>query len=117
MLQFLREYGQLGVLGRVATKIVSSTEDELAMLTHSLWKQSVLEMKETWHHAQEISAIVSKNLYFFICKQIILRAPIFLKTIDFVYDFIKSLTDVSAQQFHVEFPFKLFDKKGLLENH
>ena len=36
LLQFLREYGQLGVLGRVATKIVSSTEDELAMLTHSL---------------------------------------------------------------------------------
>ena len=68
LLQFLREYGQLGVLGRVATKIVSSTEDELAMLTHSLWKQSVLEMKETWHHAQEISATVSKNLLVF-CYQ------------------------------------------------
>ena len=62
LLQFLREHGQLGVLGRVATKIVSSTEEELAMLTHSLWKQSVLEMNETWHHAQEISATVSKNL-------------------------------------------------------
>lgn len=58
-MKFLREYGQLGVLGRVATKIVSSTEDEHAMLTHSLWKQSVLEMKETWHHAQEISATES----------------------------------------------------------
>ena len=77
LLQFLREYGQLGVLGRVATKIVSSTEDELAMLTHSLWKQSVLEMNETWHHAQEISATVSKNLYFLICRQIILRTHIF----------------------------------------
>ena len=65
LLQFLREHGQLGVLGRVATKIVSSTEDELAMLTHSLWKQSVLEMNETWHHAQEISATVSKNLISF----------------------------------------------------
>ena len=115
MLQFLREYGQLGVLGRVATKIVSSTEDELAMLTHSLWKQSVLEMKETWHHAQEISATVSKNLYFFICKQ---KGPLFFekKPIDFVYHFIQSLTDFSAQC-HIEFPFKLFDKKGLPENY
>ena len=39
-----------------------------------------------------------------------------IKTIDFVYHFIKSLTYFSAQC-HVEFPFKLFDKKGLPENY
>jgi hypothetical protein len=97
---------------------VSSTEDELAMLTHSLWKQSVLEMKETWHHAQEISATVSKNLYFFIWRQIILRTPFFEKeiiTIDFVYHFIKSLTDFSAQQCHVEFSSNYLIKRDFLK--
>ena len=67
-------------------------------------------MKETWHHAQEISATVSKNLFLY------LQADYFekkIKTIDFGYNFIKSLTDISAQQRHVEFQFKLFGKKGL----
>ena len=63
LLQLSKQNGQLGVLGRVATKIVSSTEEELAMLTHTLWNQSVPVMKETWHLAQEISALVSLFLY------------------------------------------------------